>query len=349
MWTFWGDPLDEELARGDLVLATADDPLQTPGARTTDGKCKQVRLPGKGVERWEASWSAGATEPVVREDPSNAIEAARRRACMTANDGARAEYFQAVAYMAAEEKVAAWRAGSGAAVADLFACVTGGEPELQPAEGGREKPDQHPAYQCQAATFSGTAVVAGVGWATDLERAGEEALTELVHSRRRAELGGGLLAAARAAAETRQTMLAIHYSSVSPSLAASDLADRGRLSCVGLDAAEPPPLGWSPGSLYAMESCGERVFEPPISELTSVGELGDARDKLCRDRAYYGVTLANEALANVSPELWRTMASSGWGTALSCEADCLGHTTLAIDGEAVRLPGLPDRSTREAS
>jgi hypothetical protein len=170
-----------------------------------------------------------------------------------------------------------------------------------------------------------------------------------VYSRRRAALGGGLLAASRASAEVRQTLVALHYSSSMPGVAGSDVADRGRLSCAGLAATELPALTWTPGSAYAMEDCGERLFLPGVAGIPTAADLGDGRDTLCRDRAYYGVGLANQALAAVSEELWGTMARAGYGTALSCEADCLGHTSLVEGTTALTLPGVPDRSSPEAA
>ncbi len=348
-WAFWGDPLDEEIARGEVGLATADDPLQTPGATVADGKCKKVRRPGKGIARWQASWSSGSPATVVREDPSTAIEAARRRACVAAADTTRRDYFRSVAYLAGDQKAAEWRAGSSAAVADLFACVAGGEPELAPTEGAAELPRDHGAYQCQAVASTDAGLAVGVGWSTDIERAGEEALTELVYTRRRTALGAGLLGSATAAVEMKQTLLALHYASSMPAVATSDLADRSRLGCTGLDGVELPALSWVPGSVYALEDCGERVGWPGVTGLSSPAAAGDARDALCRERAYYGVTLANEALAAASPEVWSTMARAGWGTALSCEADCLGNTALATEPRILALPGIPDRSSPEAA
>ncbi len=348
-WAFWGDGEDTELARGVMARGTADDPLRVPGASVVDGKCKKVRLPGKGADRWEATWSAGEAQPVVREDPSTAIEAARRRACMETNDAARGDVFVGVGHLAGAEKVSAWREGTRAAVADLFACVAGGEPVLRGVDGGDEVPDSHGAYQCHAASFSDAGGAAGVGWSTGLERAGEEALTELIFNRRRAALAFGLTGSARAAAETKQVMLAVGYSASMPSVAGSDLADQGRLSCMGVEAGDVPPLSWVPGPVFASQNCGERPYLPPVSGLTSIAEVAEARDDLCRDRAYYGIDLANQAVAAASPETAGLIARSGWGISLTCEADCVAHTVLATDADVVHLPGLPDRTTRAAA
>lgn len=340
---------DAEIARGLMALGAEDDPLSVPGARVQDGKCKKVRLPGKGFERWEASWSAGTSEPIVREDPSTAIEAARRRACMVADDDARETTFMAVAHLWGDEKTRAWREGLGAAMEGLFACVAHGEPTLRGLDGAAEIPDSHGAYQCVAAAFSDTEAVTGVGWSTGLERAGEEALTEMVYSRRRVALGYGLRESARASAEVRLTLVALGYSSSMPVVANSDLADRGRLGCVGIPRGEALSLAWAPGSAEVVRSCGDRPLWPPVSDLASVAGLDEARDTLCRERAYYGIDLANRAVAAASPEHADVMARTGWGVALTCESDCMANTALLTNPEPVSLPGIPDRSNQGAA
>ena len=257
--------------------------------------------------------------------------------------------YLAVGPTRAEEKSTVWREGQGAALDSLFDCVTGGEPALRGLDGDGEVPDSHAGYQCVAAAFADAGDVAGVGWSTDLERAGEEALTELIYSRRRTALAYGLSASANASAETRQTMLAIGYSSSLSSVAASDLADRGRLGCVGFDADQELHLGWAPGTTYAVQKCGERPFLPPVSDLPSIQALDEARDALCRDRAYYAVAIANDAVARASDGTAPTMARAGWGTVLTCESDCMANTALVMTPEIVTLPGIPDRSTQGAA
>ena len=349
-WAFWGDPQDAETARGLMALGAEDDPLRTPGAHVENGKCKKVRLPGKGFERWEATWSDGMPEPVVRDDPSTAIEAARRRACLRAAEDGQETTFMAVGPAAEEDKAPIWRGGMADVVEDLFACVAGGEPDIRGLAGDAAATETHGAYQCVAAVQPDTGgTTAGVGWSTHLERAGEEALTELVYSRRRGAFAFGLSSSARASAETRQTLLAAAYTSYMRSVAASDLADRARLGCVGIPEGADLTLGWAPGSLDIAQGCGDRPLWPPAPGPSSASGLAEARDTLCLDRAYYAVAIANDAVARASAETAPTMARAGWGVALTCEADCAANTALLVEAAPVAVAGVPDRSSRAAA
>lgn len=348
-WVLWSDPQDAAPARAQMMRGVGGDPLRTPGARVVDGVCERLPAPGKHAASWSARWPAGDDASVVRAEPTAAIEAARRRSCVGAYDEERRTTFRAIAVASPDIKTPLWRAGQDQALEVLTGCLTGAEPVVAVAEEGKPAAPAHPAYQCQATARTELGAMTGVGWASGQEHAAEGALTELLYTRQRASLSRGLNAAALADAENRQSLIAVAYAASLEGLDGGDLKERGQLSCAGFEPEPLPPLGWHPQDPDVLADCGDRALRPPVTGIESLAGVAEARDELCRDRAYYGIDLVHEAIIHAAPEHRDTLAWRGWGIALGCEADCAARTTLAVSGTPVLFEGLPDRSTRDAA
>ena len=237
-----------------------------------------------------------------------------------------------------------WNAQDG-----LHGCVTAGLPTLETVQAAETTPPDHPAFQCRAAAETDLGTVHGVAWAGRIERAGEEALTELLYSQARAGLSRALEARVKADLEQQQVLIAAALDATLRRVHAGDLAEQARLTCVGVAEGPLPPLAWHLDTLEDLRDCGERTWLPPVEGVASVEALAGVRDDLCHERAWYGVDLVQDALDSTPAELLGAQASSGWAIVLACEAHCASHTYLAAPGPPVAFEGQPDRSTLAAA
>jgi len=347
-WAFWDDPADHERARSRLAAALPDDPLAVPGVQVEQGPCKAVS-PGSAASAWTARWPAGDAVDVTRADPTVAVETARRRACMGAYDATRRAMYEAVAHASAEDKAHIWWEAVGSALDELESCVGRSDPGLSAAQPVELAEESFELVQCRASTTVSVGTIAGTGWAVDVERAGEEALTEFLYSRQRRCLSHGLEASARASAESRQLYLAMAYSETLRGPGNGDLQEAGLLACEGFPAPPVPALAWTPDEPWPLETCGPNLHLPPVSGLDDPADLGGTLSGMCDERTYADVTLVNEAVANASVETQDTMVAAGWHVVLGCEASCRGESVLEGEGTAIPLLGMPDRSTQQAA
>ncbi|MCB9763830.1 MAG: hypothetical protein H6739_28935 [Alphaproteobacteria bacterium] len=331
---------------------TPSAPLYVHAASLGEAACGPDDRSLRPKRSWQATWSAGEPETVVRVHPAHALEAARRRACLTP--------FRTRVLSAAFEMVmtphdqhrarltAAWTEAS----ASLMDCWTASEAEL--IQSKRTAPPEEPGlYTCDALspTPTGRPEPLGQGWGETSEQAAEQALRTGALSRYRASLGWGLYVHRNASDEQRASLTfkgleAALLGLVRP----TDALDRAALSCRHAPPGATSPMTWTPARPDQVRACGIKKGPEPASP-ASAAELPDAVDHTCGWWTDKMFTQLHEILV---PDVIDSdgdnerLVVMHLETAYACSASCRSQATLDVGWTPAPLAGLPDRSSPEA-
>jgi hypothetical protein len=316
----------------DLLSAFRDLPVPVPtldvgsdstgvaGATWTPGRCTDLSLP-RG-HAWTATWGA---EAITRSDPAAAVEAARRRACVGGYIAGAHQAFAAIGNAAPEVKATLLRGALDEGQQGLERCVAG-KPAFAAAAEPPPPAPRFRAYTCRVAFGADDA--GGQGWGTTLDEAAEAALRADVR-----QAAWSLAAAVRKIGSADPAQMAIVLSRAASDWLApvpGDRTERASLTCAGLGAAEGR-VTWQP-----TEPC-------PVSALRDAeGKWDEAAARLC-----------DPVLAEVAPPKAEgpadRLALARWGGAAACARQCVTRAAPVPAGIPVLVPGVPDRSTREAA
>jgi hypothetical protein len=344
----------EELAPvvASIDSLNASDTLGIAGYRIEPGACAQDRLAGES-DAWRATWPAGEPESHVRQSPSAALEAARRRSCLAPYQSAVGATLDELAESPVEDRAMIRGMGIELARSNVLACLSRSDPRLAPAPEASNPISQDSRWlECTAKSWKSAALPAGVAWGRDLAEVAEAALTEHVVQARRASTAQAARAWARAWPELRDTEVRAALDMVIDLIAPTPGVSYSTVTCRALSGARS--LDWSPGRtpLAHGDSCKpmEQIRVEPVT-VNGPDAAGASRTALCQSRTWHNLAVYREVRGELSEAMVPVMALGTWGDLAGCDALCEGTVRVGFQSqESLGVwPGGPDRSTPEAA
>ncbi len=326
--------LPEQLAKRQVRVLSALDPAQSwevPGFSVQPGDCESKTLSSERAEAWKARWP-GDDRAAIRNDPSVAVEAIRRRTCFKDYQN---HFGQALLNTADDEEPKRSHL-LGVQLRDardaLVYCTTRAEPVLEPAGGGLPAPDRSGTFQCARPRKT------SYGWRTphtyagDLDVAREAALQlDLWTTSHQARADGW--AATRVPADKRIAAVGAAWGSIRSLVVANDVAEQAMLLC-SVGTARSVGAVWDPAEGLA-KLCPDLDPEPTATT-AAPASLASVADKRCGAISRAGLSKASDA--------------AGLSLAWTCSNTCIADTTLrGWEPTAVTRDGEILHATSEAA
>lgn len=289
-------------SRRDEALRKRLDPdtdWQVPGYAVRPGDCTTETLTGERGKAWQAMWEREERK-VVRDDPSVALESARRRECWGGWSHRMIKAAE-LGVKASEERYATVYPPSRAATDGLLRCMASPSHRVEPAAGPLEGAGESGTVQCSRPRRLNGAWTAAPGWGDSLESAREATLQrDLGNQLRRAEAGLDAIARTPDAAKRAEQTMAVAMGNFGGMVVGTDLAEQALLICSDEAPKTIRPV-WTPSEALACSGW-------PTGTATAIGatpdRISDAWEQRCQ-------------------AAFRQDATSGdWGRALRCSASC---------------------------
>ncbi len=323
-----------------------------PGFSLSEGVCAAQELPPTRATHkgWEATWLGGGKQTMSSPDPAIALEATRRRSCMTTYQDTLATMWQELATAPPDQVrtryVDGWKGARDAAVA----CLTADGPAIEPVSEVETLPAIAGEWaECTAREpFPNEHAVTARGWSDGLPWAIESALQTLPYAISRSTFGLTAEIVTDAAPEQRAQLVAAQAQRLTRMLAPDAAQELLQLQCSDIPADDTAALMWLPQDVRLAPICepegGWSVARQPLAGATPGEALWALQMHLVYP--YLGVSRLAWEASDKDPSL----AISGRGIVALCEASSLGDALLVTDRPtAIRLPGTPDRSTQQAA
>jgi len=322
--------------------------LGLPGWSLGAASCAAVDLPAAAAGTWSVTWP-GSPEPVVRADPAVALEAARRRTCLS---DWQAELTRALEVRhhhsctgSAEEPM---HAGLDLAGESLTACWTGAA-SPEPADAAPPTPGLAADwYACErwGVEVEQGPVVAARGWGGSLEQARERALAQLAELSLLRGTRQAFSGVARAPVEWRPTVVTHGISQALTSVVpGGDREETATLACRAVDAGGP--VTWMAGEEEQQE-CSKGTWPRSGARATGAVAAASGREALCGAELEALVARLHATLPDADSTAVDTITAGGWELGLRCSVACRAAVTVATASRPAAFQGDPDTSSEAA-
>jgi len=325
--------LPEEAAKRQVRLLGALDPAgawEVPGYSVQPGACTTTPITADRSEAWTASWP-GDDQAAIRNDPSVAVEAIRRRTCFKAYQNRFGE-----AFLRSEDREEPQRSVGlsvqlrGARDALLY-CATGA-PTLDAAGAGLPAPEREGTFECARPRRSPNGWRTPLAYAEDLDGAREAALQhDLWLTAQQARADGWV--AAQASPDRRARGVFGAWSPIRSLVVANDVSEQAMLLC-RVGSARSVAEAWTPSERLAGRC--PHLSRDPFATVADPRALDAMTARRCGavSRAQLTKAVGAEGLA----EAWR------------CATSCVADTTLlGWEPVAVGRKGEIPHATSEAA
>ncbi|MCB9694274.1 MAG: hypothetical protein H6736_20890 [Alphaproteobacteria bacterium] len=331
------DPEARDRLAGTVSFAGSAD-LAAPGWSLSPVTCAHAATPMEG--RWTASWTKEGPE-VHRAHPADALEASRRRACVSGYQIQVMQALKALADVPAEGRAAGlepWRS----AIGELEACWSATPPDTVP----EERPVDATPTQCTALAHNGGRLA--VGYGAGAERAAEDALEQSLLVRTRRLLGrvgrANAIVAAQEGEAAADAKIMEALGRIAGLTGPSDAVDRARLACTGVT---PGPLRWKPTESEAV-TCNNMSWTERPTTPVALADAGGFLDGTCALQVDPTLQIVRFSLRGATGEKRDQMVSSAYMITGTCESACYGNATWGTPDKPVVLEGAPDRTDKRA-
>jgi len=326
--------LPDHLAKRQIRVLGALDPAhgwEVPGYSVQPGECSSSALSSEKAEAWTARWP-GDDKEAIRNDPSVAVEAIRRRTCFKGYQNRLGE-----AVLQSEKSEEPKRSHVlGVQLRDardaLMYCMTRSEPLVEAAGGGLPAPDRKGTFQCARPRRISYGWRAPHAYAEDLDVAREAALQkDLWTTAHQARADGW--AATRVPADKRAAAVAAAWGPMRSLVVANDVAEQAMLLC-NVGASKAVGAAWTPAQ--GLKALCPDLTADPISTTATPADLASTADRRCGAISRAGLSKASSAQG----------LSVAWTCANSCVAD---DSLLGWEPQAVIREGEIPHSSSDAA
>lgn len=312
------------------ILPTGTGSFAAPGWAYTPGACTVSTVEGDGG--WSARWTS-TSENVVRAHPADALEAARRRACLTQYQVAFLQTLKSRSDGGAEVPLTPLDTAWGS----LAQCWS------QPAPAPAPAPLADTAGPTRCAALGADADTRALGFGPSAERAAEDALRQVVIAESRRVVGDVATAMVVAAPDERQALVSSRMARLAALTGPSDAVDRARLAC---SAVTPGPVVWKPTGRLEKDCNPASWMERPKGSIAPDG-VGTFLDETCALQVDSTMTIVRFSLKGADGPKRDELVASGFRVAGTCEADCFAHATWGTAPKPVTLANAPDRTDKK--
>jgi hypothetical protein len=312
------------------ILAKTDPDFAVPGWTLQAGACSSSTLAGDGG--WAARWTQ-ANENVVRATPADALEGARRRACLTNYQVQYLQTLKARVGGGAPEALSSW----DGAWMQLVQCWEQAPPTPVPAE----LLDTPGPTRCVA--IGPTGASRAVGYGTSAERAAEDALRQLVIAQSRAVAGEVGSVVANPDPTDREAKIGERMARLAALTGPSDAVDRARLACSSITAG---PVVWK-GAGRLEKDCNPASWTERPKTVVEASGAGAFLDGTCALQVSSTMQIVGFSLRGAEGPKRDELVASALRTAGSCESNCYADAVWGTLPRPVQLAGAPDRSDKK--
>lgn len=323
-----------------------------PGFSLAEAACSAQELPVSRAPSngWVATWPQGTGETFISPDPAVAVEAARRRSCLTSYQTGLGAMWEGLIEAPPDEVRTRYVDGWKGARDDAVACLTADGPGVEPAPGVEQLPASSGGWvECTAREpFPNEHATAARGWSRSTPWAIESALVTLPYAVSRSTFGVTAETVTDAAPEVRAQLVAAQAQRLTRMLVSDAAHESLQIQCLDVPTDADAALGWTSEDEQLALICepqgGWSVARQPLADGTPTQALQALQMRLVF--SYLGVARLAWEAADMDP----AVAITGRGIVALCEASSLADSQLGGDASTpLPLPGAPDRMTSQAA
>ena len=329
------DPL---AARQERLLDALDaaQAWEVPGYSVQPGDCTSTSVASERSDAWTARWP-GDDQVAVRNDPSVAVEAIRRRTCFKAYQNRLGEALLRAGDTGEPERSYLLGVQLRGARDALLYCATRA-PDLASAGAGLPAPERQGTFACARPRRIAGSWRTHHAYANDLDEAREAALQHDLWAMAQQSRADGW-AASQAAPEQRSVAIFGAWAAIRSLVVANDVAEQAMLLC-RVGSPKTVGVGWSPTEGLAARC--PHLDRDPITTTAAPPELAAMTVRRCGALSRADLTKASGAggLANAWACATSCVADTalvGWEPAVVGRAGEIAHATSEEAGRALSL------------